>query len=196
MKARCRPVTPRSCCHVARSRCTSIWCLNAPAASHSPILRNGDAVSVPCSTPKRIRPPLTASRWTWDATGTRRPPSKFLGLQQAGKLLREAGFGQGQYLARLPEDVGVGRGRGCDVRDSGAVPQFDGVEGAGHRVVGAPAVVLALTGGTAADRSDSVRTTATGADANEGALQIGWQYTVDRQRRVHAVTRLVGYGKV
>ena len=108
--------------------------------------------------------PTTGDRIPMDVgrDGNAEAAIKFLGLQQTGKLLWVAGFGQGQYLARLPEDVGVGRGRGCDVRDSGAVPKFDGMEGAGHRVIGAPAVLLALPVGTAADEAARSEPTAQG----------------------------------
>ena len=71
--------------------------------------RNGRAVSVPCSTPKRTRPPVAASRWTCDAIGDAEAAVELLGLEQAGELLGEAGLGQGQDLAGVPEHVGVGR---------------------------------------------------------------------------------------
>lgn len=62
------------------------------------------------------------------------------------------------------------------------------MEGAGHRVI--------WTAATNAGTATIGTATETGADAHQSALQIGWQHAVDRQRRVHAATRLVRYGKV
>jgi hypothetical protein len=120
---------------------------------------------------------------------------ELLGLEQAGELLREARLGQGQHLAGLPEDVCVGRRRCGDVRNGGTVPQFDRMEGPRRRAasltgaVTAAAVLVAPTNGTTAP-------TGTRTDAHQGSLEIGRQYAVDRQRRIHEINRLVAYGKV
>lgn len=71
------------------------------------------------------------------------------------------------------------------------------MQGAGHRVVDAvPSFVTSIIGARTAGARSAVAVAGAGADAHESALKVGRKDAVDRQRRVHAATRLVRYGKV